>query len=1476
MIHRCCVVAAIIAACGGPSRAADPPRIAKEGVRVFHDRAVAFVDAQLQVLRESGKWQGKDIGIAFLGINNRWDRAWGLTQKNFESGEYVVVVPTYNLPWEKMDLPGAALDHLRTAFPRTPITTRKIGVPELLQHLDRQGVRVVGIGFSSGANFVLQENVSLLVRYAQQQAQAGEHFPATIAVNSGGISEPAHARRLREAGFDVKQTGERALVTAVEQRFADFDPTGLRIPAFGMLGYLANVISKSDEPFGSEGKHGYAAFRQEVNRALVETASYITLVKGLTGSKSPLDDALAEIQRGLDRQVALDRSIQRALMVSKTLDRIEVRRQSTIDRQNNIVKTPDEVEHNGIQQDRSEIIRETLDRIEAERRRRATPENERTRIALRLHRGTILMALEAKEEDLRVVGETDNVVRRQVGLTRWSVVEWKDSDEAFLMYDATGENKEDAARTVNAMIDKLGESGVILVGNPDSVEYAQLKHAFESAGVEIKGEVNTRGKSGKRILHETAELQARVGGIAVEVRDTEFQEYETGLPDGFNQDPPEVDVEIEEIDGLRKITIKINGIPVWEIVIDEDGNIVCQGPPGTCSGGQPPPSGGASLVPVPIGDFRTLDKPYNADPILAWASGTSTGDRLAALQLSLADDFSFPPLCSPPISATDSRHCRVGRPLGEAARRSAGRGSGFSRPTLAVGSLLWRGSALMDYGLTFGLAGARPCRICLTGMLVADAGIQAGDRVVAVTDVPLMDGVIKRGIVKGGTVLSARETRGKWVAVSVEQSGRWMRGWIEAKHIAVVSREKASELANRGAAWLEEGEYDKTIADCNRAIELDPKCASAFVFRGAAWRLKGQYDKTITDCTTAIELDPGNAYALGNRGAAWLEKGECDKAIADCSKAVALDVVYAFGHAVRAEAYRQKGELDKAIADATRATDLDPDFEYAYATRGEAYRQKRELRKAIENLSKAVELMPQYVWACECLAWALVDKGERDRAIAVCDELIRMLPNSAEPRGVRAHKWLLLREYGKSIADCAKAIELDAKYVHGFVIRGQALRLAIRFDESIADFNNAIELEPKNAWAFVGRASTWNSMGESDKAIADCNRAIELAPKDAGAFAGRGRAWTTKGEYDKAVADCTRAIELAPDQDVGFYERGVVWLVKGDYDSAIDDFAKAIDLNPTWACTYQQIADAWLEKGDYDEAIAVTEKLLAVVPDGLQSYLVRGYVLHRIGSGDEAIAAFDKALQLDSNSVHALTGRARVWTEKGELDKAIRDSNRAVDLRPRYHLPYANRAAAWNAKGQYGKAIADCNFALQLNPNSASAYNNRGNAWAKVGRMKQALADYNQAIRLAPGLVAAYANRGHVKFAMEDYEDAMANYEQVLAWPAWPNVVDALVGCGAVHLVRDEWDEAIADYELVLERDRSHVAALLGRGAARRAKGDFDGALADFGEVVRVAPRTGAGHYACADVLILMERRNDAVAVCEEAMRMGLAWSGSR
>ena len=59
--------------------------------------------------------------------------------------------------------------------------------------------------------------------------------------------------------------------------------------------------------------------------------------------------------------------------------------------------------------------------------------------------------------------------------------------------------------------------------------------------------------------------------------------------------------------------------------------------------------------------------------------------------------------------------------------------------------------------------------------------------------------------------------------------------------------------------------YDRSIAECDKAIDVDPKFAMAYNTCCSAYNDKKDYDRAMAYCNKAIELDPKNDVAYDNR-----------------------------------------------------------------------------------------------------------------------------------------------------------------------------------------------------------------------------------------------------------------------------------------------------------------------------------------------------------------------------------------------------------------------------------------------------------------------------------------------------------------------------------------------------------------------------------------------------------------------------------
>src|SRR5437867_1136275 len=126
-------------------------------------------------------------------------------------------------------------------------------------------------------------------------------------------------------------------------------------------------------------------------------------------------------------------------------------------------------------------------------------------------------------------------------------------------------------------------------------------------------------------------------------------------------------------------------------------------------------------------------------------------------------------------------------------------------------------------------------------------------------------------------------------AQTAKEALRKLKKKPEDRQASQPNLKEANAYNERGIAKEVKGDVEGAIADCTRAIKLDPRYAPAYSTRGLAKKNKGDLNKAITDYTRAVELDPKYANAYYNRGLAKGAKGDSDGAIADYTRAIGLD-----------------------------------------------------------------------------------------------------------------------------------------------------------------------------------------------------------------------------------------------------------------------------------------------------------------------------------------------------------------------------------------------------------------------------------------------------------------------------------------------------------------------------------------------------------------------------------------------------------
>lgn len=118
----------------------------------------------------------------------------------------------------------------------------------------------------------------------------------------------------------------------------------------------------------------------------------------------------------------------------------------------------------------------------------------------------------------------------------------------------------------------------------------------------------------------------------------------------------------------------------------------------------------------------------------------------------------------------------------------------------------------------------------------------------------------------------------------------------------------ARVFAIMGIAHRETGDYDRTLADFDKAIELDSQSKRFYEDRGIAHYLNGNYNRAITDLDTAISTLPDDAYLYLFRALAYHMKEEHDGAVSDYDRAIAINPDDPYLHFFRSAVLEALGE----------------------------------------------------------------------------------------------------------------------------------------------------------------------------------------------------------------------------------------------------------------------------------------------------------------------------------------------------------------------------------------------------------------------------------------------------------------------------------------------------------------------------------------------------------------------------------------
>jgi tetratricopeptide (TPR) repeat protein len=129
-------------------------------------------------------------------------------------------------------------------------------------------------------------------------------------------------------------------------------------------------------------------------------------------------------------------------------------------------------------------------------------------------------------------------------------------------------------------------------------------------------------------------------------------------------------------------------------------------------------------------------------------------------------------------------------------------------------------------------------------------------------------------------------------------------------------------LLNQAAEYLEKGDYDKVVGNCNQVLQQENNNYGAYILRGIAYTQLEKYQPAVDDFNQAIRIEPNSHYSYFGRGYAYLHLKEYEQSVADLNQTIKLKSDFAHAYFWRGIAQGYSGNKQGAIADLKQAAEL--------------------------------------------------------------------------------------------------------------------------------------------------------------------------------------------------------------------------------------------------------------------------------------------------------------------------------------------------------------------------------------------------------------------------------------------------------------------------------------------------------------------------------------------------------------------------
>jgi tetratricopeptide (TPR) repeat protein len=299
-------------------------------------------------------------------------------------------------------------------------------------------------------------------------------------------------------------------------------------------------------------------------------------------------------------------------------------------------------------------------------------------------------------------------------------------------------------------------------------------------------------------------------------------------------------------------------------------------------------------------------------------------------------------------------------------------------------------------------------------------------------------------------------------------------------------------LNSRASAYVNLGEFDNALADCNAAINANEYVAEYYDHRARVQRMLGNQDLAIADLGMAIQLDPGHGMWYTARAAAFRMKGDWKDALADYDRSVQAEPHRAMYRSYRADERQYEGDYTGALTDRDDAIVLEPNNADLRIARAWTLLYIGRNDEALAGFADAIRIDPKAAGRYRTRGLALTKLGRFEEALADYDSAAKIEPGRGINYASRAYVYEYRGEPLAALPDIERGRIADPEFAEAANWRGAMRMIALEWDEAIRDFTAYIQARPNTSIGYDNRGFSRMMKGDYAGAAADFHKSMDF------------------------------------------------------------------------------------------------------------------------------------------------------------------------------------------------------------------------------------------------------------------------------------------------------------------------------------------------------------------------------------------------